>query len=72
MSTQDRQVKGYLKPKYKNLVTAYTGVKEMTTSEVVNLAIENFFNNMPEGERQRLLAVQVQAPLQKNYSKNSY
>lgn len=54
-SSKANQVNGYLKPKFKQLVTAYVADKAVTQSEVVNTAVENFFNSMSTAERLRLL-----------------
>jgi hypothetical protein len=67
MSTQDRQVVGYLKPKNKKLFDAYASDKNMTKSELVDTMADNFFGKLPEAERLRLLEI-----AKNNQSKNLY
>ena len=57
-----RRVHAYPNEKLHQLTTAYARVNEMPTSAVVNTALKQFFESMPQQEKQRII----------NLSKNSY
>lgn len=57
-----RRVHAYPPPKYHELTTAYAKANEMPKSEVVTLALKQFFDSMPKQEQVRI----------QNLSKNSY
>lgn len=63
-SALEREIKGYLPPKYHNLFSAYVALNEMGKSEAMNVITREFFDKMPEADRQRLLSFRQ--------SKNSY
>jgi hypothetical protein len=63
-SSLDRRVQAYLPPKYHQLFTSLTQTNEMGESEMVNVIVREYFDKMPDHERQRLLL--------KRHSKNSY
>lgn len=56
-SSHTRVVKGYLKNRPHNLLTAYTQDKGVSKSDVVNEAVTEYFERMPASERLRLLEI---------------
>jgi hypothetical protein len=54
-SSLERQVSGYLNPKYHKLFVAYKETKDMGKSELVSLAIQRFFDSLPPAEIRFLL-----------------
>lgn len=57
-----RHIQAYPSPKYYLLVEAMSKANDISRSEVVNKALREYFDRMPEQERQRIV----------NVSKNSY
>jgi hypothetical protein len=57
-----RHIQAYPSPKYFLLVEAMSKADAISKSEVVNKALREYFDRMPEQERQRIV----------NVSKNSY
>lgn len=53
----ERHIQAYPPPKYYQLVKAYAKVNDMKVSETVSLAIRDFFDRMPEAERQRIVQI---------------
>lgn len=51
----ERRLQAYPPPKYHLLTKAYAQVNEMKDSETVSFIIKDFFDRMPEQERQRLI-----------------
>lgn len=52
----ERRLQGYPPPKYHRLTEAYAKATGVTKSEVVTIALKNFFDRMPEGERARIIS----------------
>ena len=57
-----RHIQAYPSPKYFLLVEAMSKTNAISKSEVVNRALREYFDRMPDQERQRIV----------NVSKNSY
>jgi hypothetical protein len=58
----ERRMQTYPPPKYHTLAVAFAKTNEMRESEAVSFIIKDFFDRMPESERQRIL----------HLSKNTY
>lgn len=56
-SSLDRHISVYPHPKYYNMVVALANCEEMSKSEVINTALKEYFDRMPESERQRIISV---------------
>lgn len=52
-----RHVQAYPPPKYYRLVEAYSKCNEISKSEVVNKALKEYFDKMPDEDRQRIVNV---------------
>ena len=52
-----RRVQVYPSPKYFRLMEAYVHANEMNESEGVSVMIRQFFDNMSEADRQRIIEV---------------
>ena len=52
-----RHIQAYPTPKYFTLVDAMSKCREISKSEVVNTAVKEYFDRMPEQERQRILTI---------------
>ena len=65
-SAQKRRMRCYPPPKYFTLIKAYQVVNEMGESEVMTTIIRDFFDRMPEQDRESLIKKS------KTTSKNSY
>ena len=63
----DYRVQGYVRPQHKELLKGYKEQYDMSESKVVSQAIQNFFDNMPQSEKVKLLA-----RAKVTHSKNSY
>lgn len=50
-----RHVQAYPPPKYYRLVDAMSKCENISRSEVVNQAVKEYFDRMPEQDRQRIL-----------------
>lgn len=52
-----RNIHAYPPPKYYTLVDAMSKCREISKSEVVSIALKEYFDRMPEGERQTILTL---------------
>lgn len=57
-----RHVQSYPPPKYFGLILAMAKCDEISKSEVINIAVKQYFDSMPTEERMRII----------QQSKNSY
>lgn len=60
---KNRRVTAYPPPRYSKMVKAFAEINESTESKIASQAIKNFFDNLPNDQKQRVL---------KAISKNSY
>jgi hypothetical protein len=65
-SAHARQIKSFPPPKYHGLVVGMSKLEGISKSEVVCIALKQYFDSMPERDRARLMSVSKQG------SKHSY
>lgn len=55
-SSHNRRVVSYLRPKAHFFITNMAKVEDISVSEIINIALEQYFKQLPETKRQQYLA----------------
>jgi hypothetical protein len=50
-----RRAVSYLRPKAHHLTTKMSKVEEISVSEIINIALDQYFKQLPENKRQQYL-----------------